>query len=116
MTSKRLNAITLRPGTQYDLSGLIAPGYITASGNYVDFCLPIRNDGVSSITTATIGSLIVLPSGGRLENAINTSTLPTIQTASGINHLVIELKLKTTQTANLPVNILFTSGSTITFS
>ena len=115
MSYTRLNPTTLRPGVQYDLSGLIAPGYITASGNYVNFCIHAPNSGINGVSSATIHANVRTPSGV-LNDAIDASYTPLIATNRSENYLVLELKFKTTQTANVAANVFLTNGSNITFS
>ena len=103
------------PGVAYDLSGLMALGYITASGNYVDLCLPFMNGDINGVASATLNAEVRTPNGV-ISNAIDTSFTPTIASNRSANFFILELKFKTTQTANIMANVFFTNGASITFN
>ena len=97
-------------------SGIFA-GYITGSGNYIDFFIPCDYD--SAITSVSISinanSNFVAYMSTTYYNAGGMS-LANSSVQKCKNGLLIEIKFTSTQTANRVANMLVSSEATFTFS
>lgn len=109
------DSVYLTSGT-YDLSGMMFPAYITASGNYVTFCIDKKQISISSVAISfgsTDNSVMIYKADGYLtKSSIDTSYSHLEIFANAVK---VELKFNSTQTANRMANILFGTAS-ITFS
>lgn len=90
------------------IADYIAAAYITGSGNYIGFSIPIKNKA-TSVTPISIDSLGVWKYNGRISPDpgidINGSTVDSISN----DFIQISLKFTNTQTANVLTTIRITN-------
>lgn len=100
-------------GGAITLSGIIAAGYITGSGNYVTCTIPMLNMANSATITA-VGNVNVFTPEGAIANAVQLEQSSVVS----LNHhgITVEFRLKTAQTANRPCTVQIASGLTFTLS
>lgn len=79
-------------------SNYITGAYISGSGNYVEFCVPINTKATSGTITSLGTTLNVFIGNTRLTNYVTLSGSSVYAIKNG--YAQIELKLNTTQTAN----------------
>ena len=96
-------------------NGMLCSGYITASGNYVNFCIPCAPpSSYTSVAFSDLDRLVIYTPGGQLASStLDTSYSNLVYT--GNYSCVIELKFSSTQTANRPCTI-YLYGLTMTFT
>lgn len=91
------------------LTRIIAGGYVTGSGNYFDFFLPLNIDLTKTYNISVTDLSVKLPSGNVSSGFGNVSVIATY-----FNGLFCELAFTSSKTANTPGTI--TANATITVS
>ena len=94
-------------------SNYITGAYISGSGNYVEFCIPINTKATSGTITSLGTTLNVFIGSTRLTNQITLSGSTVYAIKDG--YAQIELKLNTTQTANSVATVSL-EGFTVNFT
>ena len=93
-------------------SNYITGAYISGSGNYVEFCIPINTKATSGTITSLGTTLNVFIGSTRLTNQITLSGSTVYAIKDG--YAQIELKLNATQTANSVATVSL-DGFTVNF-
>lgn len=119
-------AMVATSGAYNDLTGLptvssgvitvdkvIATGYITGSGNYVTCTIPLLNTATSA-TLTNVGTIHLFTTSGIVENAVQLSQSSIVS----LNNygITVELRLKSSQTANRTCTVYAFSDLTFTLS
>ena len=94
-------------------SNYITGAYISGSGNYVEFCVPINTKATSGTITSLGTTLNVFIGSTRLTNYVTLSGSSVFAIKDG--YAQIELKLNTTQTANSVATVSL-DGFTVNFT
>lgn len=100
MSYTRLNPpARLKLGSN-NLTGMFCPGYITASGNYVNFCIPFAPPlGYTSMSVSGINTVSLWTSSGPISSSVIDTTYSKLLNKCDYS-FTVELKFSTTQTAS----------------
>ena len=96
-----------------DIRGIYS-GYISSSGNYLDFFIPcVYDDSLTSVTVAG-GIYAYSPTTDYRESDFDLTATSLYNKVNG--GIIIELKFNSTQTPKKPVTVFFRNSSTASFS
>ena len=91
----------------YNLGDIIAPGYVTGSGNYFNFWLPLKITAGLSVTSASVSGGAFYAVGGPITSGNFGSPLLSSYTKT-LYGSRFEFRFASTQTANRPGNLAIT--------
>ena len=94
-------------------SNYVTGAYVSGSGNYVEFCIPINTKATSGTITNLGTTLNVFIGSTRLTNEVTLSDSSIVAIKDG--YAQIELKLNSTQTANSVATVSL-DGFTVNFA